>query len=94
MTVWSLVIAHRHGHDMMLYETRALAWRALDEYVIEWWDDFCQDTPLPKRREDRIEVYFQAAGDSWGRCEYYEIGSEKVLGMPRNPRNLRKKDYS
>lgn len=57
--VWVLHIEHRHGSDYWVCATRQIAEVVLDNYVKEWWP---QDGPdgmsIPKRRDDRIEAFF------------------------------------
>lgn len=69
MTVWVLNIEYKHGVIRCAYSSRRKAQQALDDYVKEYWDDCGPgnwgDIEMPKRREDRIELYFQDNDQEW-----------------------------
>jgi hypothetical protein len=75
-TVHILRLSHRYGDDFGAFSSYENAWKALEDYVREWWSEWIDDKPCPEvLSENDIEEYFEATqeGGGFGREEYYNI---------------------
>jgi len=81
MTVFVLIVEHRHGQNVAVHKTRAEAEANLDSYVVEWWSDLGPgiggdpEVPMPDNATDRIARYFGDHPDN----EYYSIEEAEVM---------------
>lgn len=63
-TVWVLLINHRHGTNVAVYENQEGALEGLREYCAEEWDDEHRGEEHPSDGE-LIEAYFQDIDESY-----------------------------
>ena len=78
--VWATVIHHRHGNDIQVSSTQAIAMQRLYEYCREWWGelDGAGDLPEKDTQDEVIERYFSEAGE-WYEAEYYDGPEETAV---------------
>lgn len=70
MTVWILLIDHRHGRDMFVFDDQEKAHDALAAYCRAWWEDEIGDEAAPEDDGEIISQYFAVMNE---RDEFYEI---------------------
>lgn len=64
MTVWVLVIEHKHGFNHYAHRTEAGAMKTLAEYVAEWWSEVSTD-PMPDDPAEAVKIYFEDHQSEW-----------------------------
>ena len=62
-TLILLEVTHRHGNDFSLHRSEAGARNDLYSYVVQWWEEWMGDAPLPNDDEVAIDAYFEAASE-------------------------------
>jgi len=77
MKVYVTVYEHRHGTDVLVFDSRAKAeaWRT--EIAIQWWENEFSGEPKPG--DDTIaDVYFERMADAVGQGEFFNIYESNV----------------
>jgi hypothetical protein len=68
------MISNDDGIDASVYTTHELAYEALDNYVVEFWDTMFEDTDaMPDDVQTRVDIYFEKAQEALGKEESYDI---------------------
>lgn len=69
ITAAILVTSHKHGTDYGLYPNEVVAYDALYDYVVQFWEDQC-DGEMPEHAQDAIDLYFEqnAYHEWWEIC--------------------------
>ena len=71
ITVYNLVIHHRHGDDHYSSRNSEENFNDLFEYVETWWDDAEMEREIPKDKQTAIDEYFEV-DTGMGDVESYE----------------------
>ena len=73
-----LMIEHRHGSDVYVCRTEAIAHNHLDRYVREWWEYEMEGQPMPKDADQRWQQYFAEMSEKRGE-EFYTLWETQIL---------------
>jgi hypothetical protein len=65
MKVWVLTINHRHGSDVRVYATEALAKKGVQDWVRENWEVEIGSEPMPDDIEKACAWYWEAVDAEW-----------------------------
>lgn len=65
MTVWVLVIEHRHGFNHYVNKTKDGMLDTLADYCREWWNELDEPIEMPLTRDDIIYTYFDSIYEEW-----------------------------
>jgi len=79
MTIYVVVVSHRHGEDVYVALTEAECYERLAEYVLEWWQDEMPDPvpELPDNNEELVRLYFERVPDEWFVVQEAELDLSK-----------------
>lgn len=79
MDVIVLVVEHKYGRDICVYQDEIKARQELHEYVKEYWGSwFLETIPIPSNPDKAIQMYFENAveQESYSLDTYHVIGSK------------------
>lgn len=79
MKVWLTKYEHKHGTDLSVYATEALALAAKATIAAQWWEQELVDEPYPEDPAEAAELYFEKMGER-DNGEWFTIEEHDVIG--------------
>ncbi len=79
-TIQVAIWTHRHGDDVMVFQTieGAKSWR--QEIAAEWWVNEMNGAPMPDDPEKAADAYFKAMGERASKGEFFEVRAAELEG--------------